>query len=94
MTASETRENIVAAADALFYEHGFENTSFANVAEVVGISRGNFYYHFKTKDEILDAVIEKRVADRRVMLDEWSSRGKTPKRRVEKFFRFLLEMEA
>ncbi|MFG2875693.1 TetR/AcrR family transcriptional regulator [Streptomyces sp. NPDC048337] len=46
-----TREQIVDAANRLFCEQGFERTSFAAIAETVGISRGNFYYHFKTKDE-------------------------------------------
>ena len=43
-----TRQDIVEKADLLFYQHGFENTSFADIADAVGISRGNFYYHFKT----------------------------------------------
>ncbi|MDD9913854.1 MAG: helix-turn-helix domain containing protein, partial [Rhodospirillaceae bacterium] len=37
----------------LFYRHGFDHTSFADIAEAVQISRGNFYYHFRTKDDIL-----------------------------------------
>ncbi|MGD9385294.1 MAG: TetR/AcrR family transcriptional regulator, partial [Thioalkalispiraceae bacterium] len=41
------RQRIVAAADQLFYQHGYENTSFSDIADAVGISRGNFYYHFK-----------------------------------------------
>lgn len=42
------------AADELFYRQGYEHTSFSNIAGAVQISRGNFYHHFKTKDEILD----------------------------------------
>lgn len=51
------RDHIVAAADPLFYRQGFEHTSFAAIADAVQISRGNFYYYFKSKDKILDAVI-------------------------------------
>lgn len=57
LVATTTRHQIVEAADRLFYERGFEATSFADIAAVVGLSRGNFYYHFRTKDEILEAVI-------------------------------------
>lgn len=39
-----TRQEIVEKADLLFYQRGFENTSFADIADAVGISRGNFYY--------------------------------------------------
>ncbi len=58
-----TRDRIVQAADQLFYRQGFEHTSFSDIADDVQISRGNFYYHFKTKDEILDAVINVRLVD-------------------------------
>jgi len=89
MAASETREKIVTSADRLFYERGFEVTSFADVAEVVGISRGNFYYHFKTKDEILDAVIERRIKDRHDMLEGWVANARTPKQSVASFIGIL-----
>lgn len=49
MVAAATRQQIVEAADGLFYERGFEATSFADIAGIVGLSRGNFYYHFKTR---------------------------------------------
>lgn len=90
MGASATREKIVTSADRLFYERGFETTSFSDVAEVVGISRGNFYYHFKTKDEILDAVIERRIKDRHDMLSGWIENGQTPKQCIASFIGILL----
>ncbi len=90
MVRANTREKIVTAADLLFYEKGFENTSFAVVAKEVGISRGNFYHHFKTKDQILEAVIERRLQDRKIMLDRWEIEGETPKQRVASFIRILL----
>ena len=89
MAASSTRENIITAADRLFYEHGYEYTSFADVSELVGISRGNFYYHFKTKDEILEAVIERRIAERRELLDGWAAQSASPKEGVALFIRNL-----
>ena len=62
----------------LFYQHGFDHTSFADIAGKVGISRGNFYYHFKTKDEILDAVINRRLTNTEQMLDHWEATGEDP----------------
>ena len=59
---ASTRERIVEQADVLFYERGYEATSLADIAAPLGLSRGNFYYHFKTKDEILDAVIDLRLS--------------------------------
>jgi AcrR family transcriptional regulator len=57
---------------------------------VVRISRGNFYYHFKTKDEILDAVIARRLAQTEAMLARWEAEGKTPQDRIGSFIRILL----
>jgi len=70
--AETIREKIVSTADDLFYRQGFNNTSFSDISKAVGISRGNFYYHFKTKDDILAAVIENRKLGISKMLQEWS----------------------
>jgi AcrR family transcriptional regulator len=90
MQQTSTREEIVEAADGLFYRQGFDHTSFADIAEVVRISRGNFYYHFKTKDEILDAVIARRLAQTEAMLARWEAEGETPQERIGSFIRILL----
>ena len=85
-----TKEKIIDAADLLFYQNGFEATSFAEIAEVVDISRGNFYYHFKTKDEILDAVIQRRLNKTKLMLQDWETDAQTPSGRIKCFVRILL----
>ena len=94
MGATTTREQIVDAADLLFYRQGFEHTSFADIADLVRISRGNFYYHFKSKDEILDAVIAARLAKTRMMLDAWEVDGETPIDRIRSFIHILVANRA
>ncbi len=90
MSAQTTRGQIVEAADQLFYHHGYEHTSFADIAEAVQISRGNFYYHFKSKDEILDAVISLRLANTQAMLDRWETEGQHPADRIRSFIGILI----
>lgn len=90
MGNKQTRDRIVDAADQLFYEQGFEHTSFSQIAEAVGISRGNFYYHFKTKDEMLDAVINHRLVRTSSMLDSWEMEGETPSERIRSFINILV----
>jgi TetR/AcrR family transcriptional repressor of nem operon len=90
MSDKTTRDYIVEAADQLFYQQGYEHTSFADIADAVQISRGNFYYHFKTKDEILDAVINVRLANTRKMLEQWEIEGKTPADRIRSFIHILI----
>jgi TetR/AcrR family transcriptional regulator, transcriptional repressor for nem operon len=90
MTAQTTRAQIIAVADQLFYERGFEATSFADIAQAVHISRGNFYYHFKTKDDILGAVIAARLDRTQGMLDGWSAASAAPQQRIRDFIHILL----
>jgi len=85
-----TRDYIVESADQLFYQQGFQHTSFSDIADKVKISRGNFYYHFKSKDEILDAVINLRLTNTQKMLEQWESNGKTPIDRITSFIHILI----
>lgn len=87
---AETRERILEAADLLFYQRGFEATSFADIAGSVGISRGNFYHHFKTKDDILDGVINRRLTNTEQMLDRWEVTGADPTERIRSFIHILI----
>ena len=89
-----TRDHIVEAADRLFYRQGYERTSFSHIADAVQISRGNFYYHFKTKDEILDAVINARLASTRKMLEQWEIDGDQPADRIRSFIHLLIANRA
>jgi AcrR family transcriptional regulator len=90
MTSKATRDQIVEKADRLFYEHGYEHTSFADIAGAVQISRGNFYYHFKSKDEILDAVIKRRLSSTQLMLAAWEGAGTDPEQRIRSFIHILI----
>lgn len=89
-----TRDQIVQAADRLFYENGYEHTSFSDIANAVRISRGNFYHHFKSKDEILEAVINLRLADTRRMLGRWEVEGDHPADRIRSFIHILVANRA
>ncbi len=91
MSKKSTRERIIEVADRLFYQQGFEYSSFSDIADGVGISRGNFYYHFKTKDEILDAVIARRISVRNTMLERWEIEGEFPEDRIASFINILNE---
>ncbi len=94
MSDMTTRDHIIEAADQLFYRQGFEHTSFSNIADAVQISRGNFYHHFKSKDEILDAVINVRLTNTQMMLEKWEIEGKTPEDRIRSFINILIANKA
>lgn len=53
----ETRQKIVETSLKLFVEKGYDETTVLDiVANLGGMTRGAFYHHFKSKEEILDAV--------------------------------------
>lgn len=86
---SSTRTRITEEADALIYRMGYATTSFADIAGEIGISRGNFYHHFKTKDAILAAVIERRFATTHALLTRWESEAPDPAGRIGRFIDIL-----
>ena len=90
MSNRMTRQHIVEAADNLFYQQGFDHTSFADIAKAVNISRGNFYHHFKTKDDILDAVIKIRLDNTQQLLEQWEEENTSPEDRIKCYIKILL----
>ena len=86
----DTKSRIIEAADDLFYRQGYDHTSFADIAASVGLSRGNFYYHFKTKDEILAAVIAHRLDKTRALLADWERSADAPVTRILSFIDILI----
>ncbi len=59
--AEERKNEILDVAEHLFGTKGFDNTSTTDILNEIGIARGTLYYHFKSKEEILDAMIERTV---------------------------------
>lgn len=59
---AEVRKNeILDVAEALFAVKGFDGTSTSDILEKAGIARGTLYYHFKSKEDILDGVINRMI---------------------------------
>ena len=54
----ERRQELIVAAYELFRERGYDQVSVNDIVKKVGLAQGTFYYHFKGKYELLDAVVE------------------------------------
>jgi AcrR family transcriptional regulator len=61
-SGAQTRERILDAASDLFYESGIRSTSADRIIEQVGITKVTFYRHFRTKDDLVVAYLERRAA--------------------------------
>lgn len=90
---ASNRQLIVDAADQLFYTRGYHQTSFRDISEATGIPRGNFYYYFKTKDEILNAVIDHRVQVFGDVLNACAKKSGDPRQRLICFSNILTDFE-
>lgn len=59
----ERRKEILDVAERLFCTNGYDKTSTNDILNEIGIARGTLYYHFKSKEDILDAMIERILED-------------------------------
>jgi TetR/AcrR family transcriptional repressor of nem operon len=58
-----TREVVIEAASRLIHLKGYQNTSVDDVLSASGVGKGNFYYYFKSKEELGHAILDQLVAE-------------------------------
>jgi TetR/AcrR family transcriptional repressor of nem operon len=75
------RERLIAAARDMVYEQGIERTTIADIAQAADVPVGNVYYYFKTKAELVAAVIDRYQDATGTMLASLDKR-RTPKARL------------
>lgn len=57
----ERKNELIDTAERLFLEQGYENTTVSDIVKEVKVAQGTFYYYFASKQDILDAVIEREI---------------------------------
>ncbi|TCO70724.1 TetR/AcrR family transcriptional regulator [Marinisporobacter balticus] len=58
----ERRNEILDVAETLFVTKGYLKTTINDILQEVGIAKGTFYYYFKSKEEVMDAIIIRFVS--------------------------------
>ncbi|WP_119388767.1 TetR/AcrR family transcriptional regulator [Taklimakanibacter lacteus] len=58
--STKTRQKLIAAADALFYNQGIRAVGVDAIALAAGVTKRTLYYHFKTKDDLIAAYLDGR----------------------------------
>ena len=81
----KNRAAILEAANALFYKQGFGATSFADIAKASDIPKGNFYFYFRSKEELLQAVLHDRLERIISMLQGWEVEFLEPRDRLHRY---------
>src|SRR5690348_5197076 len=60
---ADKRRRLIETAMKLAHKHGFRETSLADIANAAHVPVGNVYYYFKTKEELGEAVVERRLEE-------------------------------
>ena len=81
------RERLVAAAVQTLHEQGVEHTTLADIAKAADVPVGGVYYYFKTKDDVVAAVIAAHAEQIRTTLALIDAHHRSPKSRLKAFVR-------
>ena len=72
---NSTRERILANAEELTLKQGFAGTSIDNILNATGITKGSFFYHFKSKADLAHALVERYWARDYQLFEQFSKRA-------------------
>lgn len=89
-----TRQDIIRVARNLFSQHGYHRTGIADIQEATGLTKGAFYHHFRTKEELALAVLDAARAD---YAEHWfplADSDASPARRLADFLDGIVALNA
>ncbi|MEH6822618.1 MAG: TetR/AcrR family transcriptional regulator [Motiliproteus sp.] len=90
--AQSSRELLIETAARLFAQNGYNKTNMRELAEAVGMKAGSIFYHFKGKEEILFAVMERAISDLLEAVQKDIVPAETPRQRLRVLVRTELDM--
>jgi len=86
-SASKTRQTILDAAYVQFRRRGYTRVSLDEIAAAAGVTKRTLYYHFRSKDDLLEAVLEAQHALALTAFRTFGDRlGGTVEQIVDRFF--------
>ena len=85
------RDRLIAAARETIYRQGIEKTTLADIATAAGVPLGNVYYYFKTKQDIVEAVVGSHLIEARQMLAALDDAYDSPRDRLKALFGALTQ---
>jgi len=87
------RENILKVSLKLFMEKGFNQTSIEEITKLAGISKGSFYTYFKSKEDLLENIIESLIGNvEKEFFKIVSIKKKNPVDYIESFLKLNLSL--
>ena len=94
-TEKPTREQILDAATRLMHVSGYRGTSLDDVLRGSGVGKGNFYYYFKSKEELGYAILDRIVRGfvERTLEPAFADPSRPPLDRIHRFLDYVLETQ-
>lgn len=80
--SSGTRQRLIDIAVELFTRHSYAGTSLQMIADELGFTKAAIYHHFRTREQLLAAVLEPMFAQLRAIVDTAEAQ-RTPRARAE-----------
>jgi AcrR family transcriptional regulator len=87
---ARTRSALLAGARELFAANGLQETTIAEIAESADIAIGSFYNYFRTKEELLDALLEDELAEQLRLLQARQAQVSDPAEKISVAHRHLV----
>src|SRR5512140_1368151 len=89
--ARDKRERILDAAETIFARHGFFAAKVSDVAKEAGVADGTIYLYFKSKDDLLISLFERRMQQLNTALKA-AIAGKAPREQLRAFIRTHIQL--
>lgn len=78
----EKRHELLNAAEKLFCARGYEGTGVQDILNAAAVSKGGFYHHFSSKEDVMKALCERRAERSAAFTADALSSAKTPMERI------------
>ncbi|HEY5945827.1 MAG TPA: TetR/AcrR family transcriptional regulator [Kofleriaceae bacterium] len=88
----DKRERILTAAERIFARHGFFAAKVSDVAKEAGVADGTIYLYFKSKDDLLISLFERRMQQVNDTLREAVADVKSPREQLRVFIKTYLQL--
>ncbi|NLU44157.1 MAG: TetR/AcrR family transcriptional regulator [Acholeplasmataceae bacterium] len=85
------RNEIIDAAEKLFYSVGYDETSVSDIVKAIGVAQGTFYNYFTSKDAVLEALVQRHVSKIYIKLEGIEKSEMTAVQKFEKMFYTIFE---
>lgn len=86
------RQQLLGEAERLFCQRGYDKTSVQDILAAAGISKGGFYHHFDSKDEVLTALCQRRAERAAAFTADALDAAHTPMERINAVLRGFIPM--